>query len=129
MICTFELDNIELDKDDPFAGLVSAVGFAIQSTYHTTLKSTPGQLVFGRDMIFPIEHIADWQMIKHRKQQLINKNNDRENAKRIDYDYKVGDKVLIYTPDPNKMEQPQEGPYSIIQVHTNGTVTLHRKVQ
>ena len=126
MIRTFDLNEIDLDECEPFAGLISAVGFAIRSTYHTTLRSTPGQLVFGRDMIFPIEHIADWQLIKHRKQQMINKNNERENAKRLAYDYKVGDKVLIYTPDPNKMEQPREGPYSITVVHTNGTVTLQK---
>ena len=49
-----------------------------------------------------------------------------ENAKRVDYDYKVGDRVLLYTPNPTKMEQPREGPYSILQVHTstNGTVTI-----
>jgi hypothetical protein len=42
-------------------------------------------------------------------------------------DNKVGEQVLIYTPDPNKMEQPQEGPYPrITQVHTNGTVTLQK---
>jgi len=106
--------------------LLSAVGFAIRSTYHTTLQSTPGQLVFGRDMIFPIQHLADWQEIKNRKQSMIDKHNERENAKRVDYDYKVGDQVLIYTPDPNKMEQPREGPYPVLQVHTNGTVTIQK---
>jgi hypothetical protein len=126
MIRTYQVEDIDLDEDDPFAGLVSAVGFAVRSTYHTTLQSTPGQLVFGRDMIFPIQHIADWQLIKNRKQKLIDKNNERENAKRVDYDYKIGDQVLIYTPDPNKMEQPREGPYPVMQVHTNGTVTLQK---
>jgi hypothetical protein len=126
MIRTYQVEGIDLDEDDPFAGLVSAVSFAVQSTYHTTLQSTPGQLVFGRDMIFPINHIADWQLIKNRKQKLIDTNNERENAKRVDYDYKVGEQVLIYTPDPNKMEQPREGPHPITQVHTNGTVTLQK---
>jgi hypothetical protein len=60
-------------------------------------------------MIFPINHKANWQLIKNRKQELIDKNNERENTKCMDYDYKVGEKVLIYTPDPNKMEQPREG--------------------
>ena len=49
-----------------------------------------------------------------------------ENAKRVEYDYKVGDNVLLYTPNPHKMEQPREGPYPILQVHTNGTVTLEK---
>jgi hypothetical protein len=126
MIRTYQVEGIDIDEDDPFAGFVSAMSFAVQSTYHTTLQLTPGQLVFGRDMIFPINHIAIWQLIKNRKQKLIDKNNKRENAKRVDYDYMVGEQVLIYTPDPNKIEQPQEGPYPITQVHTNGTVTLQK---
>jgi hypothetical protein len=78
-------------------------------------------------MIFPINQIATWQLLKNRKQELIDKNNKRENVKRVDYDYKVlSEQVLIYTPDPNKMKQPQEGPYPITQVHTNGTVTLQK---
>ena len=68
MILTFELEDIELDEDDPFCGLISVVGFAIRSTYHTTLQATPGQLVFGRDVIFSIQYIADWQHTKNRKQ-------------------------------------------------------------
>ncbi len=65
--------------------------WAICSTYHTTLQSTPGQLVFGHDMIWDIAHVADWQYIKQCKQTLINKNNERENHKRIDYDYTVSE--------------------------------------
>ena len=41
---TFELETNYLDEDNPWAGLLSAVAFAIRSTYHTTLKATPGQL-------------------------------------------------------------------------------------
>jgi hypothetical protein len=54
MIRTYQVEGIDLDEDDPFAGLVLSVSFAVQSTmYNTTLQSTPGQLVFGRVMIFP----------------------------------------------------------------------------
>jgi hypothetical protein len=55
----------------------------VQSTFNTTLRSTPGQLVFGRDMIFNTKHEANWEFITKRKQQLIEKNNEAENAKRI----------------------------------------------
>ena len=127
MIRTFDLEGIDLDEDDPFAGLVSAVGFAIQSTYHTTLQATPGQKVFDRDMAFPIQYVVDWQHIRNQKQQLISKNNAKENKKRVEHDYKIGERVLIFSPDPNKMEQPRKGPYNIIQVHTNGTVTLQKE--
>jgi hypothetical protein len=46
-------------------------------------------------MIFNIEHEANWEFIRKRKQQLIEKNNKAENAKRIPHTYNMGDKVLI----------------------------------
>ena len=60
MIRTFELEENYLDQDDPWKGVLGATAFAVQPTYHTTLKKTPGQLVFGRDMIYNIKHVANW---------------------------------------------------------------------
>jgi hypothetical protein len=61
-ITRFELDlQLEsnyLDEDDPWKVILSATTFAVGSSFHTSLQSTPGQLVFGRDMIFNIQHIA-----------------------------------------------------------------------
>ena len=48
------------------------------NTMHTTLASTPAQLVFGQDSILNIMHEAKWKLIRDRKQKLINKNNERE---------------------------------------------------
>jgi hypothetical protein len=86
----------------------------------------PGQLVFGRDMIWNIAHVADWQYIKQRKQTLINKNNKTENNKRIDYDYAVGESILKIKAVTLKIEQPREGPFDILRIHTNGTVTIQK---
>jgi hypothetical protein len=44
VIHTYQVENIDLDEDDLFAGFVSVVSFAVPSTYHTTLQSTQGQL-------------------------------------------------------------------------------------
>jgi transposase InsO family protein len=124
MIRTFELEDNYLDEEDPWKGILSATAFAVRSTLHTTLKQTPGQLVFGRDMILNIKHQADWELIKNRKQALINKNNAQENAKRIKHNYQVGEKVLLKRGTENKMEAPFAGPYEILQVNNNGTVHL-----
>ena len=126
MIRTFELEENYLDEDDPWKGILCATAFAIRATLHTTLQKTPAQLVFGRDMILNINHVANWEHIKQRKQNLINKNNQRENSKRIPYTYMVGDKVLLKRGTENKYEAPYEGPYSILKVHDNGTVRLQR---
>jgi transposase InsO family protein len=83
MIRTFELNEIELDEKEPWNGILAAVMFATRATYHTTLKATPMQLVFGRDAMLNIKFEANWTAIKQYKQQIIKKNNTNENARRI----------------------------------------------
>ena len=124
IIRTFELESNYLEEDDPWKGILSATAFAVRSTFHTSLQSTPGQLVFGRDMIFNIQHLANWEFIKQRKQKIINLNNKKENAKRVQHVYQVGDKVLLHRGTENKYESPYHGPFVIMQVNDNGTVCL-----
>ena len=124
MIRTFELEKNYIDEDDPWSGILSAAAFAIRSTYHTTLKSTPGQLVFGRDMVLNSTHEANWEYIRKRKQQIIAKNNKAENAKRIPHTYAIGDRVLLRRGTDNKYETPYRGPYIILKVNDNGTVRM-----
>ena len=61
---SFELEERDLTKEEetlePF---LAACAYAIRCTYHTTLQAMPGQLVFGRDMILPIQFNADWASI------------------------------------------------------------------
>jgi hypothetical protein len=95
MLCTAELDMADsVTPDDANVFLDNAV-WAICSTYHTVLKASPGTAIFGRDMLFDIPFVADWHKIGEWRQSLTNGGNQHKNAKRIDYDYKVGDKVLL----------------------------------
>jgi transposase InsO family protein len=127
IIRTFELENNYMDEEDPWKGILSATAFAVRSTYHTTLQSTPGQLVFGRDMILNIKHEANWEFIRARKQKIIHRNNKAENDKRIPHTYSVGDKVLLKRGTENKYEAPYTGPHTILQVNDNGTVRMKVK--
>jgi hypothetical protein len=126
MLRTFELQTKEIDKEDTWKGILAAVAWAIRSTFHTINEATPGQLVFGQDMIWNIQYQADWKYLKEKKQKLINKRNETENKNRKEHDYAVGDLVLTNKADVYKAEQPREGPYEIIRVHTNGTVTIQK---
>jgi hypothetical protein len=82
LIRSFQLQDIPYyDMDDAWGGILAAVAFALRSTYHTTLQVTPGQLVFGRDMVLNVQHLTDWTAIKACKQQIIHKNNRIENSK------------------------------------------------
>jgi transposase InsO family protein len=78
IIQTFELHENYLDEHDPWKGILAATAFAICATYNTTLQKSPRQLVFGRDMIFNIQHTENWEYIRARKQRLIQKNNKNE---------------------------------------------------
>ena len=131
IIRTFQIqENPDLDPKEPWAGILAATMFALRATYHTTLKATPAQLVFGRDAILNTIFDANWNLIKYNKQKLINKNNARENASRIPHKYNVHDKVLaIGKPTLSKYgSNPWEGPYDIVKVNDNGTVRLKKGV-
>ena len=123
MIRTFELEDKDVDQD-VWKGIIAATSFAVRSTWHSTLQATPGQLVFGRDMVFAQSFAANWNLIRQRRQRMINYNNRRENSKRIDHTYRRGDKVLIKRHDATKLERPNDGPYRVHRAWNNGTVTL-----
>ena len=123
MIRTFSKED--LDDQDPWGGILAATMFAVRATYHTTMHATPSQLVFGRDAILNTKFEANWAYIKEQKQKLIKKNNDRENASRIEHTYQVKDKVLYKNLMDSKFsEDPWKGPYIIEKVNDNGTVRL-----
>ena len=52
---TFELESATLNEDNPWTPYLALVAWAVCSTYHTILNATPGQLIFGRDMVLPIQ--------------------------------------------------------------------------
>jgi hypothetical protein len=69
LLRTAEIDGREMDEKDPWGPFLSSAAYAIHSTFHTTLKATPGQLVFGRDMVLPIKFMADWGAIEQQRQK------------------------------------------------------------
>ena len=93
IVCTFDVSNIV--NINPWSGILAASMFAVRSTYHTTLQAYPMQLVFDRDAILNIKHVADWEHIRQHKQLQIIHNNKRENMRRNNHQYKVGDKILV----------------------------------
>lgn len=138
MLRAFDLEDCYLlpPPFDPLEGIISAISFAIRSTWSTTMRATPGQLVFGRDMLLNIKHVVDWHYMQTRRQRIASENNARENARRVPHEYKVGDKVLKAHGNPSNkkeisstLQRPFEGPYEITNVWNNGTVTIRRTVR
>ena len=83
MLRTLELENKELNANDPWEPFLSAAAWAIRGTVNTTLDAMPGQLVFGQDMLLPIQLKTDWDRIRQRKQDIINVNNRKEIRKEL----------------------------------------------
>ena len=85
--------------------------------------NTPAQLIFGRDSIINQRHDVGWETIRKRKQDLINKGNERKNRNQINHTYKLGDKVLLKNMWKTKFNQDAcIDSYVIIAVRNSGTV-------
>ena len=78
-------------------------------------------------MLFDIPYIADWSEIGKRRQQQVDRSNKNENKKRIDFDYRIGTKVVLINDGiHHKAEDKNIGPYLITEVFSNGTVRIQR---
>jgi hypothetical protein len=128
MLHTAELDMADSVTPDDVDVFLDNPAWAIRSTYHTVLKASPGAAISGQDMLFNIPFVADWCKIGERRQSLTNCGNQQENAKQIDYDYKVGDKVLVIEEGILRKAESAYGkePWTITTVHTNGTIKIQR---
>jgi hypothetical protein len=117
----------ELVKASDIDVFLSDDTWAIRSTYHRVLKASPGAAIFGQDMLFDIPFIADWQKIGEHRQRLTNLNDAHENAGRIDYDYKVGQKVLLRKEGIlcTAESRYHKRPWLITSVHMNGTLRFN----
>ena len=101
-IRTFDVYNIV--NNDTWSGNLAETMFAIRATYHTILQASPMQLVCGQDAILNIKPVADWEHIRQRKQLRINHNNMRENTRRNNHQYKVGETILVKRKKNSKHE-------------------------
>jgi hypothetical protein len=90
-----EIDMAQSVEPADIDTFIDNAAWAIRSTYHTVLKASPGALIFGHDMLFDVPFIADWKQIGEFRQSITDCNSDNKNKKRVDYDYKVGNKILI----------------------------------
>ena len=118
-------NKVETSDIDAF---LTDAAWAIRSTYHTVLKASPGAAIFGQDMLFDIPFLADWNKIGEYRQHQTDLNTEQENSSHRDWDYKVGDQVLLRKDGIlRKGESRYESdPWTVTSVHTNGTIRIQR---
>ena len=122
-------DLNDLDDQLKWEGILSAVGFAMRASVHTTTNATPTQLVYNRDAIHNIGFQADWKYIKERKQKMIFQNNTKENAKRKEHAYAAGDRVMVLQDTSRKYGTDRySGPFTVTSVNpNNGTAVVQQE--
>jgi hypothetical protein len=137
MLRSFDLENennhenLEEKEDNPFDYFLQSITWAIRSTYHITLQVTPCQLVFGRNMIHNIAFSANWYQLQKRKQDIINKSNQKEEKSNswIPFEFKVGDQMLLETPGIlRNSSTPRTGPYPVTNLYKNGTIRIQKGI-
>jgi len=126
MMRTSKIDMAESVEPADIDTFIDNAAWAIHSTYHTVLKASPGAAIFVCDMFFDIPFIADWTQIGEHRQRHTDLGNERENKTRVDYDYKVGEKVLIRKDGILRKAESiwKKEPWTITTVHTNGTIRI-----
>ena len=115
------------DVEQKIDNALSTCVHALRCAINHTMKTSPGAMVFNRDMLMNVQLLVDLESIRGRRQQKIDDNTKRNNNKRIDHNYQIGDLVKLKVYDPTKLEERFKGPYRIDQVFTNGTVSMQTK--
>ena len=76
--------------------------------------ATPGQAIFGRDMIFNLSSVVDWLVVTTVKQLQADIDNVRENAWWFTLDCTIGDQMYVEMTDIyRKLDYKKQGPYII----------------
>jgi hypothetical protein len=121
MLPTAELKMAKLVNASDIHIFLADAAWAIHSTHQTVLKASPGAAIFGQYMLFNIPFIADWNKVGEQRQMPTDLNTTHENKGRIDYDYKVGQKILVRNEGILRKAQSiwQKDPWTITTVHTN----------
>ena len=64
-------------NESDMAKFFTNAAWAICSTYHTVLKTSPGAAIFERDMLFDIPFLADWSKMgntdKNKQTRILSK--------------------------------------------------------
>ena len=84
-------------------------------------------------MLFRQKVIIDWEMVQCNNLNNAERNNLKENKKRILHKYAVGELVLIVKKNYKQCTSAKisaltelEGPYKILEIYKNGNVKIQR---
>ncbi|KAG6579763.1 Pol Polyprotein [Phytophthora cinnamomi] len=118
--------RVRPDLHDQLETALDYAAYAIRASYHSILRASPAQLLFGEDMLTRHLHFANWNYLSKQRFMAILQDNDRENLRRVQHFYREGDTVMLRIParERKKTDPVAKGPFVIKTVFDNGTVLL-----
>ena len=64
-MCTFKIQDMVLDDENPWDRILVPNTFALHVTVHTTTRHAPAQLIFGRDSILNARHEENSNLLRN----------------------------------------------------------------
>ena len=123
MLFTKDIDNKVFDYIYPWGETLAYIAWETRTSYHHTIMATPGQDVFGRDMLFNLALLIELKFATTANKRQVDINNVRENSKQVTQDYAIGNLVYLeMTGIYHKLDYKKQVTYIITEVFTNGKV-------
>ena len=113
--------------DDANQVMDNALAIAIHATrcaVSAPIRTTPGALVYRRYMIMDVPLIANLSAIWDGRHQMIDENVIKQNKKRIEHHYRVGDRVEQIVWNKTKLSQRSDGPFRVLVTHCKSNLTI-----
>ena len=89
MLVTKDIDNKVFNCIDPYSETLAYKVLEIRASYHHTIMNTPGQAVFGIDILFNLASVIYWRVANSVKDIQVDIGNVRENSKKITHNYVI----------------------------------------
>ena len=106
---------------------LASIAWAIRAYYQCTILSTPGQAVFGRDMLFDLVSVIHWRVATSAKQRQVYIYDVIENARQVTHDYTIGYWVSVgITGIYRKLDDKKQGLYRTTEIFTNVIVRFQQ---
>ena len=72
MCCSIKPEKNDVDKYDPWVGILATTSFTLHYTHDLIKGKSPGQLIFSQGMVLQVNHIEYWKVIRHKNWTHIN---------------------------------------------------------
>ena len=111
---------IRMNKSLPLIKITPKIEMALQLSYHRSINSSPHELVYKWSPLDPLRRISDFSLEKANEKprsQAFKDQISRNKCRDINYNYEIGDVVLLKKNVRSKYDDFWEGPFKIDEIN------------